>query len=89
MPTIAPTTAPLPSPTEEQPPSPTVPPAPTATAEPLPSPTIAAVGTDWLQFVNLFRGEAALPLLREEPPWSLDAANHSRYMVMTLSLIHI
>ncbi len=87
-PTVAPTTTPLPSPTEEQPPTPTAPPDPTATPEPAASPTIEAAGTDWLQFVNLFRREANLPLLREETSWSLDAALHSRYMVMTGDLRH-
>lgn len=88
IPTATPTAEPTLSPTPEESATPTVPPSPTATAGPLPSPTIAAAGTDWLQFVNLFRREANLPPLREETTWSLDSANHSRYMVMTGDLRH-
>lgn len=61
---------------------------PTATPEPEASPTLEAVGTDWLQFVNLFRREANLPPLVENTIWSNDSAAHSRYMVYTGDLSH-
>jgi uncharacterized protein YkwD len=73
-------------PTETTAPSPT--PSPTATPEPAASSTLEAVGTDWLQYLNIFRGEANLPHLLEEVTWSLDSAAHSRYMVYTGNLSH-
>ena len=70
--------------------APTEPPAPTETAtpSPMPSPTLEAVGTDWLQYVNLFRTAAGLPRLVENTTWSLEANAHSRYMTYTGSLSH-
>lgn len=76
----SPTATPLPEPTETS--------APTATPEPPASPTIEAAGTDWLRYVNIFRGEANLPPLVEDTVWSLQSAEHSRYMVMTGDLRH-
>ena len=76
------------SPTEEPLPSPTSTPDPTATPEPQPSPTLEAVGTDWLQYLNIFRTEANLPPLLENVNWSLDSAQHSRYMSYTGNLRH-
>lgn len=85
-PTAAPTEVPpttvLPAPTE------TPIPAPTATPEPAASPTIEAVGTDWLQYVNLFRQEANLSLLSENTVWSAESGQHSRYMALTGDLRH-
>ncbi len=87
-PTTAPATDTPATPTEE----PTATPSPTPTTEPTPepspSPTIAAVGTDWLQFVNRFRASAGVPPLRENTAWSLDAFDHSRYMAYTGDLSH-
>ena len=85
-PTRAPTEPPSPAPTEE--PSPTPEPSPTATPEPAASPTIAAVGTDWLQYLNIFRDQANLPPLLEDTAWSLDSQQHSLYMVYTGHLSH-
>ncbi len=82
------TAAPTTEPTQEPTPSQTVPPPPTATPEPPASPTIEAVGTDWLQYLNTFRSQADLPPLLEETTWSLDSAQHSRYMVYTGNLGH-
>lgn len=76
-PTLAPTD--FPSPTPEP---------PTPTPEPAASPTIAAVGTDWLQYLNIFREQASLPPLLENTAWSLDSQQHSRYMVYTGHLSH-
>ncbi len=90
-PTAVPATAPPATPTEEPTaaPSPTPTTAPTPAAEAAsPTPTIAAVGTDWLQFVNRFRASAGLPPLRENTAWSLDAFDHSRYMAYTGDLSH-
>lgn len=75
-----------PTATTEPSPAPTDPPPPTP--EPLPSPTIEAVGTDWLQYANLFRASAGVPPLLENTRWSLDASQHSRYMVYTGDLGH-
>jgi uncharacterized protein YkwD len=88
--TTEPTPSPTPEPTAEPTaePQPTTPPEPTASPEPPASPTLEAAGTDWLQFVNLFRGEANLPPLLEEPLWSLDSEQHSRYMVFTGNIGH-
>ena len=84
-PTLAPTDEPTLAPTEV--PSPT-PEPPTPTPEPAASPTIAAVGTDWLQYLNIFRNQANLPPLLEDTAWSLDSQQHSRYMVYTGHLSH-
>ena len=84
-PTLAPTDEPTLAPTEV--PSPT-PEPPTPTPEPAASPTIAAVGTDWLQYLNIFRNQANLPPLLEDTAWSLDSQQHSRYMVYTDHLSH-
>ena len=75
----------IPSPTPQPLPSPL---PPTATPEPSPSPTIAALGTDWLQYVNIFRASAGLPPLLENTLWSQDANLHSRYMVYSGDLGH-
>jgi uncharacterized protein YkwD len=84
--------APEPSPTvastEEPPPSPSPTPDPTATPTTPPTPTIEAVGTDWLRYLNLFRQQANLPPLLENTLWSLDSAQHSRYMTYTGNLGH-
>lgn len=80
------TAIPTPEPTETSQPSPT--PEPTLTPGPPASPTIEAAGTDWLWYVNLFRNEANLPALVENPEWSLDSLQHSRYMVYTGNLGH-
>lgn len=61
---------------------------PTATPEPAGSPTIEAAGTDWLQYVNLFRREANLPALAENTVWSVESGQHSRYMSLTGELRH-
>ncbi len=84
-PTLAPTDEPPFAPTDE--PSPT-PEPPTPTPEPAASPTIAALGTDWLQYLNIFREQANLPPLLEDTAWSLDSQQHSRYMVYTGHLSH-
>ena len=81
--TAVPATA---TPTDEPQPSPTSPP-PTAT-EPPPTPTVEAVGTDWLQYANIFRAQANLPPLLENPTWSLASHQHSRYMTYTGNLSH-
>lgn len=73
------------TPTEEPQPSPTLP--PTATPPP-PTPTVEAVGTDWLQYVNIFRDQASLPRLLENPAWSLQSLQHSRYMTYSGRLEH-
>lgn len=75
-----------PVPTETDTPSPTAEPSPTP--GPSATPTIEAVGTDWLQYLNLFRREAGLPLLLEDTLLSQDAAAHSRYMTYTGELLH-
>ena len=67
---------------EQEPPTPT--PVPT---DP-PTPTVEAVGTDWLRYLNLFRQQANLPPLLENTLWSLDDAQHSRYMTYTGNLSH-
>jgi uncharacterized protein YkwD len=82
------TTTPTSTPTEESLPSPTASPTPAATAEPAASPTLEAVGPDWLQYLNIFRTEADLPHLLENTTWSLESAQHSRYMVFTGNLSH-
>ncbi len=46
------------------------------------------MGTDWLQYVNIFRAEANLPPLVENSAWSLDSLNHSRYMTYTGNISH-
>lgn len=76
------------SPTDEPQPSPTASPPPTQTPEPQASPTLEAVGTDWLQYLNIFRSAANLPPLLEDVTWSLDSAAHSRYMTYTGILSH-
>lgn len=85
VPTLLPAEA---SPTETPLPSPTASPAPTQTPEPAASPTLEAVGTDWLQYLNIFRDEANLPSLLEDTTWSLDSEKHSRYMTYTGILSH-
>lgn len=87
-PTATPTDTPTAAPTEEAQPSPTTLPEPTATQAPPPTPTVEAVGTDWLQYLNIFRQEANLPPLLENTTWSLDSAQHSRYMTYTGNLGH-
>ncbi len=82
----APEPSPTAVPTEEPPPTDT--PAPTATPTTPPTPTIEAVGTDWLRYLNLFRQQANLPPLLENTLWSLDSAQHSRYMTYTGNLGH-
>jgi len=82
----APKPSPTLVPTEEPPPTDT--PAPTATPTTPPTPTIEAVGTDWLRYLNLFRQQANLPPLLENTLWSLDSAQHSRYMSYTGNLGH-
>ncbi len=86
--TVAPTMTPTTAPTLAATPSPT--PAETAspTPEVQPSPTIAALGPDWLRFVNLFREAAQLPPLLEDPAWSAEGGLHSRYMVITGDISH-
>lgn len=84
-PTLAPTDAP---PTAEEPSPTALPPEPTPTPEPAASPTIAALGTDWLQYLNIFREQANLPPLLEDTTWSLDSRQHSMYMVYTGQLSH-
>jgi uncharacterized protein YkwD len=89
--TLSPTETPTPVPTEVPPtltpePSPTVP--PTDTPGPPPTPTIEAAGTDWLQYINLFRREAGLPLLREDSVFTFQSGEHSRYMSLTGELRH-
>ncbi|MBP6016578.1 MAG: hypothetical protein KA586_07640 [Candidatus Promineofilum sp.] len=76
------------SPTEVPSASPTALPTPTATPEAPPSPTIEAVGTDWLQYLNIFRRESNLPPLLENAAWSLDSVQHDRYMAYTGNLGH-
>ncbi len=85
-PTPAPTDSPTAAPTDEPKPSPTPLPQPTSTQAP--TPTIEAVGTDWLRYLNIFRQEANLPPLLENTVWSLDSAQHSRYMTYTGNLGH-
>jgi uncharacterized protein YkwD len=86
-PTETPTTIPTDVPPTLTPePSPTVP--PTDTPGPPPTPTIEAVGTDWLQYVNLFRQEAGLPPLLEDSVFSNESGQHSRYMSLTGELRH-
>lgn len=82
------TESPAESPTVEPSPSPTASPAPTATPEAPPSPTIEAVGTDWLQYLNIFRRESNLPPLLENAAWSSDSVQHNRYMAYTGNLGH-
>lgn len=79
LPTVAPTDEPQPSPTSLP---------PTPTSGPPPSPTVEAVGTDWLQYLNIFRREANLPPLLENTAWSIDSAQHSMYMTYTGNLGH-
>jgi uncharacterized protein YkwD len=87
IPTETPTTIPTEVPPTLTPePSPTLP--PTDTPGPPPTPTIEAVGTDWLQYVNLFRQEASLPPLLEDPVFSNESGQHSRYMSLTGELRH-
>ncbi|MCW5863569.1 MAG: CAP domain-containing protein [Anaerolineae bacterium] len=87
-PTAAPATDTPATPTEEPTAAPSPTPTTAPTAEPPASPTIAAVGTDWLQFVNRFRASAGVPPLLENTAWSLDAFDHSRYMAYTGDLSH-
>ncbi len=84
----SPTSAPTETPTAEPSPSPTD--TPTATPVPTdpPTPTVEAVGTNWLRYLNLFRQQANLPPLLENTLWSLDDAQHSRYMTYTGNLSH-
>jgi len=63
-------------------------PPPTTLPTATPAPT-AAPGPDWLQYLNLFRAEAGLPPVIENPNWSADSVLHSRYMVYTGQLGHI
>lgn len=77
------------TPTEEPQPSSTLPPTDTPPPPTLtPTPTVEAVGTDWLQYVNIFRDQANLPRLLENPVWSLQDLQHSRYMTYTGRLEH-
>lgn len=88
---LAPAPSPQPTATPTDEPEPTAPPSPTPvpdTPAPEPSPTIEAVGTDWLQYLNYFRAMAGAPPVVENSLWSLDAADHSRYMVYTGELRH-
>lgn len=76
----SPTNTPSPTPSATAtipPPSPT----PTATPEPV---TVPA----WLNYTNLFRTEAGLPPLQEEPAWSVASEAHSRYTVKTDIVSH-
>ncbi|MFO7662476.1 MAG: hypothetical protein R6X18_07765 [Chloroflexota bacterium] len=89
--TVPPTATPTVLPTELPPtttpePSSTV--LPTDTPGPLPTPTIEAVGTDWLQYANIFRREADLPPLREDTVFTFQSGQHSRYMSLTGELRH-
>lgn len=69
-------------------------PAPTATATaPPPSPTPTAILREasvpaWLAYANLFRAESGLPMLQEEPAWSVGSEAHSRYTVKTDQVSH-
>lgn len=78
-----------PTATPEQPsptPEPTALPVVTATATPVP--TLAAVGPDWLHYVNVIRDQAGLPPLTENSDWSQAGMLHSMYMVYTGDLRH-
>ena len=84
-PTLTPRPSATPSPTQELPP--TAP--PTAPPTPIPSPTIAAnSGPDWLKYLNLFRIEANLPPLTENPGLTYGSELHSMYMVKTDQIAH-
>ena len=68
-------------------------PAPEATPTPeppaaTPLPPTAVPGPDWLRYANLFRVEANLPQLTENPTWSEGARLHSIFMVKTDQLWH-
>lgn len=84
VPTLVPTTFP----TDEPEPLPTATTLPTSIPQTPPTPTIEAAGTDWLQYVNIFRSQASLPPLLENTTWSLDSSLHSRYMTYTGNLSH-
>ncbi|HLZ09775.1 MAG TPA: CAP domain-containing protein [Chloroflexota bacterium] len=43
---------------------------------------------DWLTYLNQYRSTAKLPVLIENPSWSVGAAHHSRYMVRNGLLTH-
>lgn len=93
-PTSLPPTTP-PQPTEAPATEPTL--VPTAAAPIVAAPTAAPVtapptpeltGPEWLQYLNLFRAEAGLPRVTENPQWSVDSGLHSRYMSLTGQLDH-
>jgi len=82
-PTATPQPSPTPLPTVEPTLEPTITPLPTATATPEP-----VAGPDWLNYLNLFRTEANLPPLTENPVLSRGAELHSLYMVKTDQIMH-
>lgn len=83
VPTVAPTEAPEATAT----PIPEATPTPEAPAASPPPPT-AVPGPDWLRYANLFRVEANLPQLTENPTWSEGARLHSIFMVKSDQLWH-
>ncbi len=85
VPTATPTTATEATPTATAELAPT--PEATSTTAPPAEPT-PVPGPDWLRYANLFRLEANLPQLTENPDWSEGARLHSIYMVKTDQLWH-
>ncbi len=99
QPTLAPLPIPTTLPTQESLPTlmlaaipstplPTETPLLTLEPEPTAEPTPLISEPEWLNYLNIFRGQAGLPYLIEEHNWSVDAGLHSQYMVITGKLWH-
>lgn len=87
-PTAAPTLPPEAPPTATPEPSPTAAPEATPTPEPPAATPTSVPGPDWLRYANLFRIQANLPQLLENPAWSEGARLHSIYIVKTDQIWH-
>jgi uncharacterized protein YkwD len=62
---------------------PTATPTPTPTATPTPTPT-----PEWFIYLNQLRAVAELPPVANNPDWSQDSWEHSRYMVKNNDITH-
>ncbi len=91
LPTATETPAPAPMPTSTQTAVPTFTPTPVPptatpippTPEPTPTATaVAILGSEWLNYLNLFRDMAALPRVQNMDPFTTGSQFHSKYMVI-------
>lgn len=84
--TPTPTATLIPTAISTQTAAPTVTAAPTATATATTSPPV--VGPNWLNYLNLYRRQANLPLLSENTGFTVGSVWHSIYMVKTNEIKH-